>query len=87
MAIWRNDSWHHRFGVRHCTGVRRIRCYSLHKSGTPTLRVAFYKARKDGATSLGIPIAGLGTNVVALFITIAWIIPITVVGFLPAGNS
>lgn len=48
--------------------------------GLPLSGVAFYKARKDGTASLGVPIAGLGTNVVALFVTIAWIILFVVGG-------
>ena len=47
--------------------------------GLPLSGVAFYRARKENA-SLGVPIAGLATNAVALVVTVGWIILIVVVG-------
>ena len=45
--------------------------------GLPLSGVAFHQARKAEAP-LGVPIAGLATNAVALTITIAWIVLIAV---------
>ena len=47
--------------------------------GLPLSGVAFQQARK-AEVPLGVPIAGLATNAVALAITIAWIV-LFIVGF------
>ena len=45
--------------------------------GMPLAAVAFYQARKKGE-SLGQPIAGLATTIVALFITVGWIVIVAI---------
>ena len=46
--------------------------------GLPLAAISFFKARKQ-ELPLGMPIAGLATTIVALFMTIAWIV-ILVIG-------
>lgn len=45
--------------------------------GLPLSGIAFYRARKEGA-GLGTAIAGLATNIVAIFISVGWIVLIAI---------
>lgn len=51
-----------------------IPCFGV---GLPLSGIAFYQARKHEA-SLGFPIAGLATNIVALFVTVGWFVLIAI---------
>ena len=45
--------------------------------GLPLATISFFQARKR-EQSLGMPIAGIATTIVALFITIGWIVVLAV---------